>query len=61
MRKLIHKLENFDYLNVAFISNQNFQFYCATIADHVGLIAESNRSVEGLQLRLEDMSIFLRF
>ena len=31
---------------------------CATIAYHVGLIAESNCSVEGLQLRLEDMSIF---
>ena len=43
------------------LSNQNFQFYCATIAYHVGLNAESNHSVEGLQLRLEDMSIFLDF
>ena len=41
------------------LSNQNFQFYCATIAYHVGLIAESNRPVEGLQLRLEDMFGFL--
>ena len=35
--------------------------YCATIAYYVGLNAESNRTAEGLQLRLEDMSIFLRF
>ena len=34
------------------------QFYCATIAYHVELNAESNRTVEGLQLRLEDMSSF---
>ena len=47
---------------VAFIlNNQNFQFYCTTIAYHVGLNAESNRPVAELQLRLEDMSIFLRF
>ena len=32
--------------------HDNFLCYCATIAYHVGLIAESNRSVEGLQLRL---------
>ena len=30
---------------VAFISNQNFQFYCATIAYHVELNGES-KSVE---------------
>ena len=46
-----YKIENFDYL----------QFYCATIAYHVELNAESNRSVEGLQLTLKEMSIFLRF
>ena len=43
------------------LSNQNFQFYCATIAYHVGLNAESNRTVEGLQLRLEICQFFLDY
>ena len=35
-----------------------FHFYCATIAYHVELNAESNHSVEGLQLRLEEIVKF---
>ena len=39
------------------VSNENFQYYCATIAYHVELNAESNRSVEELQLRLLELSV----
>ena len=35
-----------------------FHFHCPKIAYHVELNAESNRSVEGLQLRLEEVVNF---